>query len=160
MSASKKTSQAKSKDRKVYSQTAGKPKAAGSPKATKRTKAITKFRAAATLDSAAGKPKPAAKPKFAQQRKVVQQPKTAKAMPSLKTVVLDALADMKALEVKVMDVRGLTDIADFMVIASGTSDRHVRSAAQRVVEKAKQAGFRPHGVEGQQDSDWVLVDLN
>jgi ribosome-associated protein len=78
----------------------------------------------------------------------------------LKTVVIDALADMKALEVKVLDVRGLTDIADFMVIASGTSDRHVRSVAQRVVEKTKEAGFRPHGVEGQQDSEWVLIDLN
>jgi ribosome-associated protein len=79
---------------------------------------------------------------------------------SLKSVILDTLADMKALEVKVLDVRGLTDIADFMVIASGTSDRHVRSVAQRVVEKTKEAGFRPHGVEGQQDSDWVLIDLH
>jgi ribosome-associated protein len=80
--------------------------------------------------------------------------------PSLKTVILGALDDMKALEVKFLDVRGLTDIADFMVIASGTSDRHVRSVAQRVVEKAKESGFRPHGVEGQQDGDWVLIDLN
>jgi ribosome-associated protein len=102
----------------------------------------------------AGKPKAASKLKAADNRKVT------KARPSLKTVVTDALADMKALEVKVLDVRGLTDIADFMVIASGTSDRHVRSVAQRVVEKTKEAGFRPHGVEGQQDSDWVLIDLN
>jgi ribosome silencing factor RsfS/YbeB/iojap len=79
---------------------------------------------------------------------------------SLKAVVLDALDDMKALEVKVLDVRGLTDIADYMVIASGTSDRHVRSVAQRVVEKTKEAGFRPHGVEGLADGDWVLVDLH
>ena len=84
----------------------------------------------------------------------------AKASPSLKAVVIDALDDMKALEVKVLDVRGLTDVADFMVIASGTSDRHVRSVAQRVVERTKEAGFRPHGVEGQQDSDWVLIDLS
>jgi len=95
----------------------------------------------------AAKPKPAAKLQSA-------------AKGSLKSVILDALADMKALEVKVLDVRGITDIADFMVIASGTSDRHVRSVAQRVVEKAKAAGFRPHGVEGQQDSDWVLIDLH
>jgi ribosome-associated protein len=88
--------------------------------------------------------------------KTVRTPKA----PSLKTVILDALDDMKALEVKFLDVRGLTDIADFMVIASGTSDRHVRSVAQRVVEKAKESGFRPHGVEGQQDGDWVLIDLN
>jgi ribosome-associated protein len=79
---------------------------------------------------------------------------------SLKSVILDALADMKALEVRILDVRGLTDIADFMVIASGSSDRHVRSVAQRVVEKTKEAGFRPHGVEGEQDSDWVLIDLH
>jgi ribosome-associated protein len=78
----------------------------------------------------------------------------------LKSVVIGALADMKALEVKVLDVRGLTDIADFMVIASGTSDRHVRSVAQRIVERTKEAGFRPHGIEGQQDSEWVLIDLN
>jgi ribosome-associated protein len=97
-------------------------------------------------------------------RKKTSKPKTTsrgKAVAlSLKTVVVDALADMKALEVKVLDVRGLTDIADWMVIASGTSDRHVRSVAQRVVERTKEAGFRPHGVEGQQDSDWVLIDLN
>jgi ribosome-associated protein len=79
---------------------------------------------------------------------------------SLKAVVINALDDMKALEIKVLDVRGLTDVADTMVIASGTSDRHVRSVAQKLVEKAKAAGFRPHGVEGQQDSDWVLIDLN
>jgi len=87
-------------------------------------------------------------------------PKSPPPPPTLLTVVCDALADMKALDVKVLDVRGLTDIADFMVIASGTSDRHVRSVAQRVVEKTKEAGFRPHGVEGQQDSDWVLIDLS
>ena len=79
---------------------------------------------------------------------------------SLKAVILGALDDMKALEVKVLDVRDLTDIADYMVIASGTSDRHVRSVAQRVVEKAKEAGFRPHGLEGLKDGDWVLIDLN
>ena len=83
-----------------------------------------------------------------------------KPAPVLKAVVIDALSDMKALEIKLLDVRGLTDIADFMVIASGTSDRHVRSVAQRVVEKCKEAGFRPHGVEGLKDGDWVLIDLH
>ncbi len=81
-------------------------------------------------------------------------------MASLRKIVIEALDDMKALEVKVLDVRGLTDVADTMVIASGTSDRHVRSVAKNVVEKTKAAGFRPHGVEGQQDSDWVLIDLH
>jgi ribosome-associated protein len=106
------------------------------------------------------KPQAAGKPKAAGTLKTTDNRKVTKAKPSLKTVVIDALADMKALEVKVLDVRGLTDIADFMVIASGTSDRHVRSVAQRVVERTKEAGFRPHGVEGQQDSDWVLIDLS
>ena len=99
-------------------------------------------------------PKSPGKPKSANKR-TASKPRA-----SLKTVVIDALDDMKALEIKVLDVRGLTDIADWMVIASGTSDRHVRSVAQRVVERTKEAGFRPHGVEGQQDSDWVLIDLN
>ncbi len=71
-----------------------------------------------------------------------------------------ALDDMKAVNVKVLDVRGLTDIADTMVIASGNSDRHVRSIAERVVEKAKDIGVRPLGVEGARDGEWVLVDLN
>jgi ribosome-associated protein len=104
--------------------------------------------------------KAVANPKTSRKPKTAAPGKAGKAKTSLKTVVIDALADMKALDVKVLDVRGLTDIADFMVIASGTSDRHVRSVAQRVVEKAKETGFRPHGVEGQQDADWVLIDLN
>ena len=107
-----------------------------------------------------GKPKTEGKSKIARKSRSAGNGAAAKAAPSLKTVVIDALADMKALEVKVLDVRGLTDVADLMVIASGTSDRHVRSVAQRVVERTKEAGFRPHGVEGQQDGDWVLIDLN
>jgi len=100
-----------------------------------------------------------AEPKVGAKSKKTADPAAARA-DSLKAVVIRALEDMKALEIKVLDVRGLTDVADTMVIASGTSDRHVRSVAQNVVEKTKQAGFRPHGVEGQQDSDWVLIDLH
>jgi ribosome-associated protein len=75
-------------------------------------------------------------------------------------LVIAALDDMKAHNVKVLDVRGLTDIADTMIIASGTSDRHVRSIAERVLEKVKAAGFAPYGVEGARDGEWVLVDLH
>jgi ribosome-associated protein len=106
------------------------------------------------------KPKAAGNSKAASPLKSADARKSAPLRASLKSVVIAALDDMKALEVKVLDVRGLTDVADYMVIASGTSDRHVRSVAQRVVERTKEAGFRPHGVEGQQDSDWVLIDLN
>jgi ribosome-associated protein len=79
--------------------------------------------------------------------------------PFLESVVTAALDDMKAVNVKVMDVRGLTDIADIMVVASGNSDRHVRSIADRVIEKAKESGVRPLGVEGAREGEWVLVDL-
>jgi ribosome-associated protein len=78
---------------------------------------------------------------------------------SLKSIVVEALEDMKAVNVKVLDVRALTDITDTMVIASGTSDRHVRSVADRVIEKVKAAGTRPFGIEGERDGEWVLVDL-
>jgi ribosome-associated protein len=77
----------------------------------------------------------------------------------LQSIVTAALEDMKAVNIKKLDVRGLTDIADTMMIASGTSARHVRSIAENVVEKAKAAGFRPLGIEGAREAEWVLVDL-
>jgi ribosome-associated protein len=73
--------------------------------------------------------------------------------------VLAALEELKAKDVREIDVRGKTSIADFLVIASGTSTRHVKSIADEVVRYAKQAGMMPLGVEGQRDADWVLVDL-
>jgi ribosome-associated protein len=79
---------------------------------------------------------------------------------ALVKTVIAALDDMKAVNVKVMDVRKVTDVADCMVIASGNSDRHVRSIADNVVQKAKASGFRPMGTEGERDGEWVLVDLN
>jgi ribosome-associated protein len=77
----------------------------------------------------------------------------------LEKLVLTALDEMKAVNIKLLDVRGLTDIADAMIVVSGTSDRHVRAIADRVIERAKSAGHRPLGVEGQRDGEWVLVDL-
>jgi ribosome-associated protein len=89
-------------------------------------------------------------------RKISRPPARA----ALVKTVTAALDDMKAANVKVLDVRKVTDVSDCMVLASGNSDRHVRSIADRVVERAKAAGFRPIGVEGQRDGEWVLVDLN
>ena len=92
-------------------------------------------------------------------RKTATPKSKPKAKPTLHDVVLDALADMKAVDVKALDVRGLTDITDTMVVASGTSDRHVKSIADRVVQRCKEAGFRPFGMEGERDGEWVLLDL-
>jgi len=82
-----------------------------------------------------------------------------KARPTLRDVVLGALAELKAVDVRSLDVRGITDITDTMVVASGTSDRHVKSIADRVVQRCKEAGFRPYGMEGERDGEWVLLDL-
>jgi len=136
--------------------------AAPKSKRSAGVKAASKPGAAARQPRAAAKAavKASAAGKFgaAPRGRGVQTPAAARA--ALKSVILGALDDMKALEVKLLDVRGLTDIADYMVIASGTSDRHVRSVAQRVVEKTKEAGYRPHGCEGLTDGDWVLIDLH
>ena len=77
----------------------------------------------------------------------------------LKDLVVLALEDMKGVDVRVLDVRGMTAITDFMVIASGTSDRHVKSLARSVQDKAREQGTKPRGVEGEQGGEWVLVDL-
>lgn len=77
----------------------------------------------------------------------------------LRQLALDALDDLKAIDVRVLDVAKLTTITDHMIVASGRSDRHVRSLADSVVTIAKQNGFQPLGVEGEKEGEWVLVDL-
>ncbi|XKH58957.1 ribosome silencing factor [Halomonas sediminis] len=78
---------------------------------------------------------------------------------TLKLLAIDALEELKARDVSQLDVSSLTDVTDLMVIASGTSTRHVAALAENVVEKAKEQGLRPKGVEGGPNADWVLVDL-
>lgn len=77
----------------------------------------------------------------------------------LVTLVKTALADIKAQDVVALDVAGMTSIADHIVIASGTSSRHVKSIADRVIETVKAAGVKPLGTEGDAQADWVLVDI-
>lgn len=72
---------------------------------------------------------------------------------------LNALADLKAQHVTTLDVRPLTSLADIMIIASGTSTRHVKALADEVQVKAKAAGFMPVGTEGEKEGEWVLIDL-
>lgn len=78
---------------------------------------------------------------------------------TLKSLVVEALEELKARDVVELDVAALTSVTDVMVVASGTSSRHVSALADNVVEKAKEAGLRPLGIEGQQSGEWVLVDL-
>jgi ribosome-associated protein len=129
--------------------------------AEKRAKTVSSAKSASTK-------KPAAKSTRAPAKKVAKKatknvigtiPRKPKPPGGVVEVVERALDDIKAVNVRVLDVRKLTDIADTLVIASGNSDRHVRSIADRVVEFSKKAGFRPMGVEGERDGEWVLVDL-
>jgi len=78
---------------------------------------------------------------------------------TLRKSVIDALEELKAKDVREIDVRGKTSIADLLVIASGTSARHVKSIANEVTKFAKLAGVMPLGVEGEVEGEWVLVDL-
>ena len=77
----------------------------------------------------------------------------------LKNLIVDALEDLKAVNITVLDVRKLTSITDFMIIASGNSDRHTRAIVNNVVEKSREKGCRPLGIEGEREGQWVLVDL-
>ncbi|MDH5435907.1 MAG: ribosome silencing factor [Gammaproteobacteria bacterium] len=77
----------------------------------------------------------------------------------LKKLVLDALEDMKALDVITLDVRDISSMTDIMVIATGTSNTHTKSVASYVFDKAKAAGMKPLGMEGEDQGEWVLVDL-
>ena len=72
-------------------------------------------------------------------------------------IVTDTLDDMKAEDVLVIDLEGKTSIASYMVVASGTSNRHVASISQKIEENLKVAGYRST-VEGEQKADWVLID--
>lgn len=78
----------------------------------------------------------------------------------LRDLVVNTLEDMKAFDIVTLDVRGKTSITDFFIIASGSSDRHVKSTAESVAFQAKQAGQTPIGAEGLQEGEWALIDLN
>ena len=77
----------------------------------------------------------------------------------LKEIVVDALEDLKGIDIKVLDVRDKSDVTDILVIGSGTSTRQIAALAESVREKVKERGIQPISVEGDQASGWVLVDL-
>ncbi|MDO4435601.1 MAG: ribosome silencing factor [Cardiobacteriaceae bacterium] len=77
----------------------------------------------------------------------------------LKTLVESALDELKAVNPTVISLAGKTDWADYIIIATGTSDRHLHAMAAKIVEKCKETGESILGIEGEQSRDWVLVDL-
>jgi ribosome-associated protein len=80
--------------------------------------------------------------------------------PILTKLAVAALEDLKAQDIRVLDVKHVTTVTDAMIVCTGTSNRHVKSLAQNVVDKAKENGVRPLGVEGLDQGEWALVDLN
>ncbi len=79
--------------------------------------------------------------------------------PPLTDIARSALEDLKAIDLKILDVRGITTITDTMLICSGTSSRHVAALARNVADKAREAGLKVLGIEGLEEGEWVLVDL-
>jgi ribosome-associated protein len=77
----------------------------------------------------------------------------------MKQAVVDALEDVKATDISVLDVSQLTSMASYMIIASGSSNRQTRALADNIKEKLKEKGAQIKGVEGEQEGEWVLVDL-
>lgn len=77
----------------------------------------------------------------------------------LQKLTVESLEDMKGKDVVVLDVSDRTTVTDWMIVVTGTSQRHVKSLANEVVEKSKEAGVRPLGMEGESDGNWILVDL-
>jgi ribosome-associated protein len=78
---------------------------------------------------------------------------------ALKALTLEAIEDVKAFDIKMIDVQGRNSLTDVLIFASARSDRQAKAIANNVIEKSKQAGVQPIGVEGMQTGDWVLVDL-
>ncbi len=77
----------------------------------------------------------------------------------LKALAVAALEELKGRDIVALDVRPLTGVTDQMIFCTGTSGRHVKSLADNVEERAREAGLRPIGVEGKDDAEWVLVDF-
>lgn len=78
---------------------------------------------------------------------------------AMKKAVVEALEDVKAIDISVLDVTKLTSMTSYMIIASGSSNRQTRALADNVQKKLKELGVEVQGVEGEQEGEWVLVDL-
>lgn len=78
---------------------------------------------------------------------------------ALKKLAVDTLEDMKGKDIECLEVGELTSIADYMIVATGTSNRHVKAMADEVVKKVKEAGHPVKGMEGEGQAEWILLDL-
>ncbi len=79
---------------------------------------------------------------------------------TMKQAVIDALEDIKGFDIAVMDVRKLTNMTSYMIVASATSSRQAKAMGDNVREKLKEKGYAIRGTEGEKEGEWVLVDLN
>ena len=77
----------------------------------------------------------------------------------LRDLVVNAMEDLKAQDIQVLDVSKQSDVADYMIIASGSSSRQVSAIADNIIDDSKKQGMRPLGDEGKETGEWVLVDL-
>jgi len=78
----------------------------------------------------------------------------------LSDFVVAVLDDNKAQEIIKLDVHRMTSMTDYMIVASGTSNRHVRALIEQVTDQAKEAGRKAIGVEGEEGAEWILLDLD
>jgi ribosome-associated protein len=74
-------------------------------------------------------------------------------------LIVDALEEVKGQDITKLNVQRMTSVTDWMIVASGTSSRHVHALVDNVAQRAKAAGHRPTGIEGESGAEWVLLDL-
>ena len=79
---------------------------------------------------------------------------------AMKLAVVDAIEDITGFDITVMDVRKLTSMTNYMIVASANSSRQAKAVADNVREKLKEKGFAIRGTEGEKEGEWVLVDLD
>jgi len=77
----------------------------------------------------------------------------------LKTLAINSLDDLKGQDIVCLDVRELTSVCDYMIVVTGTSNRHIKALTDELIKKVKQSGGVVYGTEGQNQAEWVLVDL-
>jgi len=74
-------------------------------------------------------------------------------------LIVEALEEVKGQDITKLNVQRMTSVTDWMIVASGTSSRHVHALVDNVAQRAKAAGHRPMGIEGESGAEWVLLDL-